>query len=136
MSAVELLGLDLGMKRSGIARASSAARLAQPLTTVPTDELLSVLKKLTSDNEVEQIIVGLPRNLDGNDTEQTKWVRQWLSKAETELPGIDFRLQDEALTTDMAAQRGGKNVTDLDAEAAAIILQDYIDANEVIHEKA
>lgn len=136
MVPAQLLGLDLGTKRTGIARASVAARLAEPMHTVSTDSLIDTLKDLISKNKADKIVVGLPRSLAGRETSQTEWVRQWLKQAQKELPGVEFELQDEALTTEAAIARAGKNVTDLDAEAAAIILQNFMDSNEVKHEKA
>lgn len=119
----EIIGLDLGLKRTGIARASTSARLPEPVTTVPTEKTLDTLRQLTDGKEIEAIVVGLPRSLGGNDTDQTKWVRNWVKSAKDDLQTAFF-WQDEALTSHTAQERKSK---DIDAEAATIILQDFLD---------
>lgn len=124
MTTEEVIGLDVGMARTGLARASRRARLAEPLKTVATDELSEELRHWVEQG-VRQVVVGLPRNLSGDDTAQTNWVRQLVESLKIEHPQLLFHWQDEALTT--AAAQAGKNVTDIDAEAARIILQDFLD---------
>jgi putative Holliday junction resolvase len=127
VAADEYLGLDVGQKRTGIARASRVARLAQPLKIVETEKLMDELQELAANN-VRAIVVGLPRNLDGDDTAQTKWVRQWAQQAQAVIK-LPFHLQDEALTTHQALERKPSN-SHPDAEAAAIILQDFLNDQE------
>lgn len=119
----EIIGLDLGLKRTGIARASASVRLPEPVTTVPTEKTLETLRRLMAGKELEAVVVGLPRSLNGNDTDQTKWVREWVKSAKKDLE-TDFFWQDEALTSRVAQER---KTNDIDAEAAAIILQDFLD---------
>ena len=123
---MEILALDVGIKRVGIARASMQARLAQPLKTVKTDEAIEQLREIIKENKVEMIIAGLPRNLSGEDTQQTRWVRDWVAGAKAEL-GVVFYWQDEALTSvkALSLKLKAKN-KDVDAEAAAIILEDFL----------
>lgn len=128
MVANEIIALDIGTVRTGLARASSTARLAEPLKTVATTELAEELRRLTSQKAVSKIIVGLPRNLAGDDTNQTEWVRHFVEDLRTELPDTDFFWQDEALTTVAASQSADKKATDPDAMAASIILQDFLDS--------
>jgi len=123
---VEILALDVGMKRVGIARASTQARLAEPLKTVKTDETIGQLRGIVKENQVSMIVAGLPRSLSGEDTDQTRWVRDWVARAKAEL-GLPFYWQDEALTSVKAEslKLKAKN-KDVDAEAAAIILEDFL----------
>jgi len=81
------------------------------------------------------IVVGLPRKLDGRDTDQTADVRQFALALEVQT-GVDVVLQDERLTSVEAESRLAVRDRDwrsrkqrLDAEAAAVILQDYLDAH-------
>ncbi len=131
MDSKQLLGLDVGLKRTGIARASDIARLAEPLMTVPTADILKTLKELIDEYNVGTIVVGLPRSLNGSDTTQTSWVRDWVKhiKGKIELP---FYWQDEALTSRIAEAKKAvyKQKHDIDSLAAAIILQDFLDAPE------
>jgi putative Holliday junction resolvase len=97
----QYLALDVGLKRTGIARGSDAARLAEPLRTVATTEVLNTLKNLAEEYNVSAIVVGLPRNLHGNSTQQTNWVRDWVMKLKRKID-LPFYWQDEVLTTRIA----------------------------------
>lgn len=129
MQAGQLIGLDLGQSKTGLARASSVARLAEPVKTIPTTEVIDELKHMAEGGELNAIIVGLPRNLNGEDTDQTRWVRDWVERAKAELPQTHFYWQDEALTSQLASKRDAKGQSE-DALAASIILQDFLDASE------
>jgi putative Holliday junction resolvase len=104
VEAKQLLGLDVGMARIGIARASSVARLAEPLMSVATDKAVARLKQLVSELDVESVVVGLPRTLNGNESNQTTWVRDWVSKVKDDFKPT-FYWQDEALSTKTAELR-------------------------------
>lgn len=134
MPVSQIIGLDLGMSKTGLARASSVARLVEPLNVVPTTGVLATLAELENQQPIEAVVVGLPRNLSGQDTDQTTWVRQWVADAKTTL-NTSFYWQDEALTSQLAV---GKLQTSKfkhqkmgeDAVAAAVILQDFLDSAE------
>lgn len=133
MEAKEILGLDVGSKRTGIARASNVARLAAPLISVPTKDTVGILRKYITEHQVEAIAVGLPRNLAGEDTDQTRWVREWIDKAKRKI-AVPLYWQDEALTSREAAKVQSSKFkaqkADEHALAAAIILQDFLDSAE------
>jgi putative Holliday junction resolvase len=131
VDAKQLLGLDVGLKRTGIARASAHARLAEPLLTVSTTEVLKTLKELIKEHDVGTIVVGLPRNLQGDDTQQTTWVRDWVKDIQRKLD-LPFYWQDEVLSTRIAEAKKlkFKRIHDIDSLAAAIILQDFLDTPE------
>lgn len=133
MEAKEVLALDMGSKRTGLARGSNVARLAQPLMSFPTTKTLATLEQYLQDHSVEAIVIGLPRNLKGEDTTQTSWVRQWAKKLNKQL-NAPLYWQDEALTSEQArsvSREAGSDNVDEHAVAAAIILQDFLDAPEV-----
>jgi putative Holliday junction resolvase len=119
---MELIGLDLGQKRTGIARASSLAKLAEPLESVETQKLVQYLQKL---KDIQAIVIGLPRNLDGDDTAQTRWAREFVQNLKTEV-NAKMYWQDEALTSALSTTSKSK-VHDDHSHAAKIILQDWID---------
>lgn len=131
MPASELIGLDLGRVHTGIARASSTARLAEPLESVATKDLPQKLNNLILAEPTLAIVIGLPRNLNGDDTDQTRWVRQFTEQLKSRLQA-DFYWQDETLTTKKAEglKTKLKGKTDDHAIAAAVILQDWIDTPE------
>lgn len=135
MQATQLIGLDVGQKRTGVARASSIARLAEPLTTIETSNIIPKLSDIIKEHKPEVVVVGLPRSLESNDTAQTKWVQNFTADLKSHFPGIDFKFQDEALTTVAAGQRAAKNATEIDSIAASIILQDFLDQEEANNEQ-
>lgn len=130
-AASNVLALDIGEKRIGVAVANMTARLPRPLTTLPNDNaLVAALKTCMKDEAAEVIVVGLPRNLDGNDTAQTAYVRAFVDRLEKELDGTIY-LQDEALTsqkaeTELRARGQAYEKCDIDALAATYILEDFL----------
>jgi putative Holliday junction resolvase len=138
---VRVLGIDYGAKRIGLALSDPTAMLASPWQTVPggppipaAARLVPVIADLVADDDgLEAIVVGLPRRLDGSDNDQTPLARAFaaeLARASS-LPVI---LQDERLSSREAESRLAlrerdwrKRKAKLDAVAAAVILQDYLD---------
>jgi putative Holliday junction resolvase len=122
------LGIDYGLKRIGLATGDDETKLAHPLSTVTAHDLAAVIKR---EGPFEAIVVGLPRSLDGADTPQTLAVRRF---TDDHLGNVDTEIvfQDEAGTSALAEDRlteAGKpfKPEQIDAEAATIILQDYLD---------
>lgn len=126
--ASNILSLDVGERRVGVAIASLIAKLPRPLTTLDnTDEIWAQINALTTEHDVETIVVGLPRNLSGDDTAQTQYVRSFAEK----LADYTLVFQDEALTSQKAEKElktRGKPFEkgDIDALAATYILEDYL----------
>jgi putative Holliday junction resolvase len=126
-----ILALDVGDKRVGLARASSIARLAEPLTTLQRGEtFFTELERIMSQETVTAFVVGLPRGLSGQETQQTEATESFVAelKERFELP---VYLQDEALTSKKALaelEAGKKNYRrgDIDALAATYILEDFL----------
>jgi len=123
------LGIDYGAKRVGLATADSDAMLASPLRTVPPHELVAAIE---AEGPFTAVVVGLPRGLDGQDTAQTTAVRRFSDDLLWRRLHIEPVFQDEAGTSSVAEDRlkaSGKTYAKgaIDAEAAAIILQDYLD---------
>ena len=132
MEVRHYVALDVGQTRTGMASGSSAARLAEPLPAQPTDQIEHVLESLQKELNLAVIVVGLPRNASGDDTDQTKWVRQWTGELKTKID-VPFYFQDEFATTKVAADhvKSGQHLqADEDSVAAAIILQDFFNVPE------
>ncbi len=127
----EFLGVDVGDKRVGIASGNTAARIAHPLKTVSASQAIDELVTLAEASAVVGIVVGLPRGLSGDETAQSQKVRNWADTAKLRI-NLPLFWQDETLTT-VAAQaqsRSKKTPVDIDAQAASIILQDFLNSNE------
>lgn len=126
-----LLALDVGDKRIGVAVASSVAKLPRPLATVENnDKSLQELQDIVKKEDVGIIVIGLPRGLEGQETAQTGVVRDFRDKLETVIK-LPIHWQDEALTSVKAEKelrnRGlGYNKDHVDALAATYILEDYL----------
>jgi putative Holliday junction resolvase len=126
-----ILALDVGSRRIGLALASYAARLTSPYKTVANDEnIWQTLRDICRDERVSQLVVGLPRGLDGQATAQTEYVETFAHMLATEV-GLPIKLQDEAVTSRQAeaelAARGKQfEKGDIDALAAVYILDDYL----------
>jgi putative holliday junction resolvase len=127
------LGLDVGGRRIGVASGDSVARLASPLPTLTVNgEESGAIRRLVHDMGVTDVVIGRPRNQSGEPTEQTKEIERFVT-ATIEPLHIPVHWQDESLTSITAEQRllerkKPYSKADIDAEAAAIILQDFLEA--------
>ena len=132
MPTRNLLALDVGEKRIGMAMADTAVRIAVSFGWLEhTETILTDLAEVLLRHEIDVIVVGYPRNQSGEPTKQTAYVEEFV-KTIAELD-IDAEIvyQDESLTSVQAEARLGtriKNKGEIDAEAASIILQDYLEA--------
>jgi putative Holliday junction resolvase len=125
------LALDIGEKRIGVAKADNDVRIAFPLCTVDVDELwLNRLREIVTEVQPSVLVIGYPRNQQGEATAQTREVERTATQLETLKVPVVF--QDESLTSVLAEdylKRNNKPYTkaDIDAHAAAIILGDYLE---------
>ncbi len=132
-----LLAIDFGTKRTGIAVTDPLQLIASALETVPSHQLLQYLKAYVEREPVEAFIVGLPKRLDGTDTDNTPRVRRFVELLQKALPAIPVHWHDERFTSVMALQAmiaGGSTKKDrrdkgnIDKVSAAIILQSYMES--------
>lgn len=126
------IALDIGEKRIGVAQADSEVRLAFPVCTLDADELLlGRLREIVAEVQPSALVVGYPRNQQGEPTAQTREVERVAEGLKS--LGVPIVFQDESLTSVLAEdylKRHNRNYTkaDIDAHAAAIILGDYLEA--------
>lgn len=131
------LGVDVGRARIGLAVADDVLRTARPLEMVRrTSEAaeLAALRRVTGAYEVTRAIVGLPLNMDGTEGASARLARAYAAKLAREL-AIPVELFDERLSTFEAEARlrarglsAREQRSMIDAEAAAVILQGWLDA--------
>lgn len=126
----QLLSLDVGERRIGVAVADTAIRIPVALETIEVDgsELTTIAKIVTLDN-IDTIVVGYPRNQSGEPTAQTTYVLQFAQQLKDMAPVV---FQDESLTSVIAEQQLKADKRpytkgDIDARAATLILQDYLE---------
>lgn len=127
------VALDVGEKRIGVAVGDSGVRIAVPFDTITTDgSEIEQIARIILQEKADVVIVGYPRNQSGEATAQTAYVETFTKQLADIAPNLVF--QDESLTSVLAEQRlksYKKPYTkgDIDALAATIILQDYMEQN-------
>ncbi|MCX6728426.1 MAG: Holliday junction resolvase RuvX [Candidatus Saccharibacteria bacterium] len=131
--SITAICLDIGEKRIGVAVGDSDVRIAVPFDTIDVDgtEIETIAEVLLKE-KADVLVIGYPRNQSGESTAQSKFVEQFAAKLADVAPNIVF--QDESLTSVIAEQQLAAygrpyKKADIDAQAAAIILQDYLEAN-------
>lgn len=131
MSSQSLVCLDVGEKRIGVAIADPSIRIAIAFDTISVDgdELKKIAQIVVSEG-AKTIVVGYPRNQQGETTAQTQYVENFAKNLEDMAENIVF--QDESLTSVIAenrliAMKKPYVKGDIDAQAAAIILEDYME---------
>jgi putative Holliday junction resolvase len=134
---MRILAIDHGTKRMGIAISDELKILAQPVGFIlaePAADFLAALKKLLLEKEVETILVGLPRNMDGSYGPAAQKVQEFVATLKSALT-IPIRTWDERLTSVQANRfliegnvRREKRKEKVDAMAASILLQSYLDS--------
>lgn len=127
------MALDVGEKRIGVAVADTAVQIAIAYDTIAVDgnEVEEILRIISLES-ADTLVVGYPRNQSGEATTQTAFVETFAAKFEGLVPRIEF--QDESLTSVRAeelltAQNKPYEKGDVDALAASLILQDYLEAH-------
>lgn len=128
------LAIDYGTKRTGLAICDSAETIASPLTVIQGQkELLTKISKTVDAENVEAIVLGLPLNMTGSESAQTKLVLKFAEQLKNRLH-IPVHLQDERLSTFGAEEKlasvkltKGKKKKRLDAIAAAEILEAFLE---------
>lgn len=130
---MKLIALDVGTKRIGVAKADSSVRVAVPYSAVEVDgNEFNKIASLARAWDVSNFVLGLPRNSQGEETQQSRYVRKFAKALKTAIPDAKICFQDESLTSVEAEKRlknrkKGYKKADIDSEAAAIILQDFIE---------
>lgn len=133
---MKIMSVDLGKVRTGIALSDINEYLASPLCVIKERDREILAKKVSdiaNENNVLQIVVGFPLNMDGSKGESAKAADEF-SKILSKYTDADIILQDERGTTisahsylNVTNTRGEKRKSVVDAVAATIILQDYLD---------
>ena len=133
-----ILALDLGTKRTGLAVTDGLRIIATALETVPTQELISYLKKYMEREAVEILVMGMPKRLNNEDTDTTAFVKNFIEKLKLAFPNIKIETIDERFTSSMALDAmitGGMKKKDrrekgnVDKISATIILQSYMESS-------
>lgn len=134
-----ILAVDLGKARTGLAICDKTEMLASPLAQISekdTEVLIDKISSIAHAREVELIVVGLPKNMDGSEGESAQNAREFAKNLSVK-SGLDVKMQDERGTTITAHNylnatntRGKKRKNVVDSVAATIILQSFLDSSK------
>lgn len=132
-----ILAIDYGKKRTGLAVTDILRITANPLITIETKHLMTWLKDYFAKENVDEVVVGYPKQMNGEDSESMQYIRVFLAQFEQTFPSIPIKLYDERFTSVLAHQAmidGGmkrsqrQNKMMVDKIAACIILEGYLDS--------
>ena len=134
---MRILSVDYGKKRTGIAVTDPMQIIAGGLVTVATSELMSFIKSYCAKEAVETIVVGEPRQSNGEPSENYNRVCSFVGQLKKELPEIKVIMYDERFTSILASRtmidaglkmKNRQNKALVDEISATIILQDYLES--------
>ena len=135
-----ILSIDYGRKRTGLAVTDPLQIIAGGLATVATSELFDWLKAYIASESVERIVIGEPRQPNGEPSENLARVQQFVNRWRKAVPEVPIEYYDERFTSVLAHQTmlaGGLKKKDrqnkalVDEISATIILQDYMRAHKL-----
>ena len=130
------IGIDYGIKRTGIAVSDPLRVFATALDTVDSTKIIDYLQNYAQKETISRFVLGFPVNMDGTPSEAQAHVKGFIDKLEKAFPGIPVSLEDERFTSVLAHRAmidGGMKASDrrnkasVDKISAAIILQSYLD---------
>lgn len=134
-----LLAIDYGKKRTGLAVSDEMQIIAGGLTTVPTTELLDFLLGYVSREPVERIVVGLPKQMNNEPSENMRRITPFVNRLRKVLPDIPVEFHDERFTSVLAQRTileagikkmARRNKELVDEVSATIILQSYMESRK------
>ncbi|QDP84361.1 Holliday junction resolvase RuvX [Chryseobacterium sp. SNU WT5] len=135
----QILAIDYGKARCGLAATDEMQIIASGLETVPTKDIFIFLKKYVEDNNVETIVIGLPTDLKGNLNEIETNILTFIDQFKIDFPDIAVARFDERFTSKMASffiSQSGKNKKKrqekglIDKVSATLILQNYLEQKQ------
>ncbi|HCS87915.1 MAG TPA: Holliday junction resolvase RuvX [Bacteroidales bacterium] len=131
-----ILAIDFGKKRTGLAVTDLLRITANPLLTIDTKNLLQWLQTYFATEQVDEVVIGHPRQMNGEDSESMLYIRPFMAEFRRTFPDTPLVEYDERFTSVIAHQAmlaGGMKKKDrqdkaaVDSLAACIILQGYMD---------
>ncbi len=130
-----ILAIDYGQKRTGVAVTDELQIIASGLTTIPSETVLTFLKSYLTAENVIKILVGDPKQMNGEPSESAAMIDNFVGRLERQFPNIPIVRVDERFTSKMAFQsmidsgmskKQRKNKELIDEISATIMLRDYL----------
>jgi putative Holliday junction resolvase len=135
-----IIAIDYGRKRTGLAVTDKLQIIANGLTTVPSGEVVSYLTNYVLNESVDSFIVGYPKKMNNEPSENLKYVEAFVKHLSKTLPGIPVKYYDERFTSALAQKAmidGGvkkkkrQDKKKIDEISAVLILQDYMESKKI-----
>ena len=132
-----ILAIDYGRKRTGLAVTDPSQIIATPLETVRTHLAIEFLKKYNSSEGIESIVIGMPKNLQNEDTDSTPYVRSFITLLQKTFPDKSIHQVDERFTSKIAfaamisggmKKKERRKKENVDKISATIILQSFLES--------
>ena len=132
-----ILAIDFGRKRTGLAVTDVLRITANPLLTVETKDLLNWLADYLRKEQVDEVVIGHPTQMNGEESESMNYIRPFIGNFKKQFPNIPVTMYDERFTSVLAHQAmiaGGMKKKDrqnkavVDKIAACIILEGYLES--------
>ena len=132
-----ILAIDYGRKRTGLAVTDALRITANPLLTIETKELLGWLQEYFATEQVDEVVIGHPTQMNGEESESMNYIRPFMGVFKKTFPTIPITMYDERFTSVLAHQAmiaGGmkkkarQDKATVDKIAACIILEGYLDS--------
>lgn len=137
---MRVMAIDYGLKRTGIAVTDPLQLIANGLTTVATKDLEAFVLDYVAREDVERIVVGHPRQMSGQDSENMRRITPFVNRLRKLLPTVPVELFDERFTSVLAhramlesgiSRKARQNKALVDEISACIILQDWMEARRL-----
>ena len=134
-----ILSIDYGQKRTGIAVTDPLQIIANGVTTVPSEQIIDFLRTYLQTEQVETIVVGLPKQMNNEPSENMRRIKPFVQKLKATFPDIPIVYFDERFTSTLAHRtmlEGGmkkkerQNKAKVDEISAVIILQGYLESRK------
>lgn len=135
-----IVAIDYGRKRTGIAVSDNLQLIANGLTTVPTNELLTFIEDYISKESVERIVIGLPKQMNNEASENMKYIEPFVRRLNKRFPELPVEYVDERFTSVLAhrtmleaglKKKDRQNKSLVDEISATIILQTYLESKRL-----
>ena len=132
-----IMAVDFGIKRTGLAVTDPLQIIATALDTVPTENLIPYLNAYFSQETIDELVIGMPRRLDGKESEVAPQVRELVTQLGRSFPWLKVIPVDERFTSQIARRAmiaGGmkkmerRKKENVDRISATLILQSYMDS--------
>ena|SRR5581483_12407186 len=127
---MRILGIDYGEKRVGLALSDESQTFARELAILSPKDFFNQINQIIHENQVDQIVLGWPLNMNGEETKKTKEVAEFKIKLE-QMTNLAVHTADERLSSVMAEKIVGKK-KDLDSLAAQILLQNWLNSSRSV----